>query len=191
MNCCEACKEKQSGWALVELLTVLVLTAFFSGALFQTTLCLQRCLTHWEQSARMRQTLSAAIFYMSRDMRMAGCNPTGRAAFEGASLIQDGGKAPESVEIRMDKRGPKTGSPPDGDIEDPDEVILYRWDDKHEVLRRNNQPLAARIVLNSCGLPVFSLMKDSSRGLLRLCVTTGTPYGDLSLSTAVFMRNPV
>ena len=191
MNCCEARKEKQSGWALAELLTVLVLTAFFSCALLQTTLCLQRCLTHWEQSARMRQTLSAALFYMSRDIRMAGCNPTGKAAFDGASLIQDGSATPERVEIRMDKRGPQAGSRPDGDIEDPDEVILYRWDDKHQVLRRNNQPLAARIVRNPWDAPVFTLMKDSSRGLLRLLVTAGSAEGSLSLSTAVCIRNPV
>ena len=191
MNPCEACRQRQGGWALAELLTVLVLTAFFSCALLQTTLCLQRCLTHWEQSARMRQTLSAAVFYMSRDIRMAGCNPTGKAAFEGASLVQDGSATPARVEIRMDKRGSTPGSRPDGDIEDPDEVIFYRWDDKHQVLRRNNQPLAARIVRNLRDAPVFALMKDSSRGLLRLLVTAGSPDGSLSLSTAVYIRNPV
>ena len=56
-----------NGFALVELLTVLVLTGFFSSVLLQTTLCIQRCLAHWETSARMRQTLSAALFLMSRD----------------------------------------------------------------------------------------------------------------------------
>ena len=53
-----------NGWVLIELLTVLVLTGFFSSVLLQTTLCLQRCLTHWETSARMRLTLSAALFQM-------------------------------------------------------------------------------------------------------------------------------
>ena len=191
MRCCEARKEKQGGWALAELLTVLVLTAFFSCALLQTTLCLQRCLKQWEQSARMRQTLSAAMFLMSREIRMAGCNPTGKPVFDGASLIQDGSGAPESVEIRMDNRGSKVGSRPDGDIQDPDETILYRWDEKHQVLRRNSQPLAARIVRNPWDVPVFHLIKDSSRGLLRLFVTTGAPDGILSVSTAVCIRNPL
>jgi len=179
------------GWALPELLTVLALTAFFLGALFQTTLSLERSLHRWEESARMRQTLSAVLSYMSRDMRMAGLNPTGKAVFEGAILIEEAGTTPERVEIRMDKRGSTPGSPADGDIEDPDEVIVYRWDDEHRVLRRNHQPLAARIVENPWGVPVFDLMKDASHGLVRLSVTTQTPLGSLSLSTAVCIRNPV
>jgi hypothetical protein len=131
------------------------------------------------------------MFVVSRDVRMAGCNPTGEPIFGGASLIQDGGGVPERVDIRMDKRGSKPGSRPDGDIKDPDEMILYWWDDKHQVLRRNNQPLAARIVPNPNGVPVFRLTKDSSHSLLRLLVRTGSPDASLSLSTAIFIRNPV
>jgi len=179
------------GYALAELLTVLALTAFFSCALLQTTLGLQRCLTHWEQSARMRQTLAAVLFVVSRDIRMAGCNPTGEADFEPVELNGGEGSQPRTVEIRMDKRGSKVGSRPDGDIQDPDEVIFYRWDDIHEVLRRNSQPLAARIVRNPGGVTVFDLIEEPPQGLLRLCVTTRTPDGGLSLSTSVFVRNPL
>ena len=184
-------RSAHDGFALVELLTVLVLTGFFSSVLLQTTLCIQRCLAHWETSARMRLTLSAALFQMSRDFRVTGCNPIGGAASEGTAILQDGGTAPEQVHIRMDKRGSKTGSPPDGDMEDPDEFIVYQWDDKHQVLRRNHQPVAGRIVQNPWGGPVFRLLKDSSRGLLRMSVTTRTPEGSMSLSSAVCIRNPV
>jgi len=180
-----------NGWALVELLTALVLTGFFSSVLLQTTLCLQRCLAHWETSARMRQTLSAALFQMSRDFRVTGCNPIGGAASEATAILQNGGTTPEQVHIRMDKRGSNPGSPPDGDMEDPDEFIVYQWDDKHQVLRRNHQPVAGRIVQNPWGGPVFHLLKDSSRGLVRMSVTTRTPRGSLSLTSAVCIRNPV
>jgi type II secretory pathway pseudopilin PulG len=180
-----------NGFALVELLTVLVLTGFLSSVLLQTTLGLQRCLAHWETSARMRQTLSAALSQMSRDFRITGCNPIGDAASEGTAVLEDGGTAPEQVHIRMDKRGSRPGSPPDGDMEDPDESIVYQWDDKHQVLRRNHQPVAGRIVQNPWGGPVFRLEKDFSRGLLRMSVTTQTPEGSLSLSSAVCIRNAV
>lgn len=180
-----------NGFALVELLTALVLAGFFFSVLLQTTLCLQRCLAHWETSARMRQTLSAALFQMSRDFRVTGCNPIGDAASEEMAILQDGGTAPDQVHIRMDKRGSETGSPPDGDMEDPDEFIVYQWDDEHQVLRRNRQPVAGRIVQNPQGEPLFRLLKDSSRGLLRMSVTTRTPEGSLSLSSAVCIRNPV
>ena len=180
-----------NGFALVELLTVLVLAGFFCSVLVQTTLCLQRCLAHWETSARMRQTLSAALFQMSRDFRVTGCNPIGEAASEETAILHDEGASPEQVHIRMDKRGSEAGSPPDGDMEDPDESIVYQWDDEHQVLRRNHQPVAGRIVQNPGGGPVFRLLKESSRGLVRMSVTTRTPEGSLSLSTAVCIRNPV
>jgi hypothetical protein len=139
----------------------------------------------------MRQTLAAALFIASRDIRMAGCDPTGGADFQSLELSGGTGSEPRTVEVRMDKRGSKVGSRPDGDVLDPDEAILYRWDDVHKVLRRNNQPLAARVVRNPGGVTVFDLIEEPPQGLLRLCVTTGTPDGGLSLSTSVFIRNPI
>jgi hypothetical protein len=139
----------------------------------------------------MRQTLAAALFVMSRDIRMAGCNPTGEADFIPIELNGEAGSQPLTVEIRMDKRGSKAGTRPDGDIQDPDEVIFYRWDEVHQVLRRNNQPLAVRIVPNPGGDTVFDLIEKPPQGLLRLSVTTEAPHGVLSLSTSVFLRNPL
>jgi type II secretory pathway component PulJ len=178
------------GWILPELLTVLVLAALLSCALVQTTVCLQRCLTHWEESGRMRRTLAADMFIMSRDIRMAGSNPTGEADFSGAEAIEEEGGAQRGVRIRMDKRGSVVGSRADGDIQDPDETIFYLWDETEEVLRRNSQPLAARIVRNPGGTPVFGLIRDGPRGLLRLSLTTNAADGSLTLSTSVFIRNP-
>ncbi len=178
-----------AGWALAELLTVLVLTAFLSSVLLQTTVCFKRCLAHWESSARMRETLSAAIFQMARDFRMAGCRPKEGPVFEGVSIAEGAEDGADEVEVRMDRRGPPPGSPPDGDIEDPGEDVIYRWDGGHRVLRRNNQPMATDIVENPWGGPFFSLTKGASRGLLRLSVTTHTREGSLSLSSAVCVRN--
>ncbi len=179
----------QDGWVLTEMLTALVLTAFLATVLLQTTACLRRCLTHWEESTRMRQTLSAALFRLGKDFREAGCRPMGSPAFEGASITQGTSGIPEEVKIRMDRRGSGTDSPPDGDIEDPGEVIVYRWDDKQRVLRRNNQPLAAGIVRNPSDVPVFRLTRDASRGLVQILVTTRSSSGTLSLSSSVWIRN--
>ena len=179
----------QGGWVLAELLTVLVLTAFFSSVLLQTTLCLRRFLAHWEDSARMRLTLSAAVFQMTRDFRVAGCNPKEAPAFEGASIAGGEGGGGNEAEVRMGRRGAAPGSPPDGDIEDPGEDVVYRWDDDHQVLRKNNQPMAVGITENPWGDPVFELKKEASRGLLRLSLTSRGPQGTLSLSSAVCIRN--
>ncbi len=180
-----------AGWALAELLTVVVLTGFFSTVLLQTTVGLKRCLAHWETSARMRQTLSAALFRMSRDFRVAGCNPKAETVSEEMAVLEDGGTAPERIRIRMDRRGGKPGSPPDGDMNDPDEVIVYRWDSNHRVLRRNNQPMAMRIGPNHGEAPVFGLTKQSTRGLVRIYVTTIAREQSMTLSSAVCIRNPV
>jgi hypothetical protein len=188
-DCLRNKADSTDGWVFAELLTVLLLAGFFVSALLQTTLCLQRCLAHWETSVRMRQILSTALFQVTREVRMAGCNPKEESVLDGATLTLPDGDEPEQVRIQMDRRGPTTGSPPDGDTGDPGEVIVFRWDEPNQVLRRNNQPLAAQILRNPGGAPVFGLTKDASRGFLRMRVTTGTQGGRLSLSSAVCIRN--
>ena len=100
-----------NGFALVELLTVLVLAGFFSSVLLQTTLCLQRCLGHWETSARMRQTLSAALFQMSRDFRVTGCNPIGDAASEETAILRTEEPLLRRCTSEWTSEAPRPGAP--------------------------------------------------------------------------------
>ena len=178
-----------AGWVLTELLTVMVLTIFFAGGLLQTVLSMQRMTSKWERSVSMRQSLSAALFLVCRDMRMAGCNPMHEADFQGVGLLDEGDPVHRGIQLRMDRRGKSPGSNPDGDAEDPDEDILYLWEEGESLLRRNGQPVAIRITGNPDGESVFFREQGPEGDLLQVSLTTGFQGESLSLYTSVHVRN--
>ena len=67
----------------------------------------------------MQQNLRAAMFYMQREIRMAGCDPLGTA---GAGIIA---ASDSSINFSEDVRGDNVGDPPDGNLNDPNENITY------------------------------------------------------------------
>jgi type IV pilus assembly protein PilW len=72
-----------------------------------------------EQIAAAQQNLRAAMYYMEREIRMAGCDPT-RNAGAGIAAANAG-----SISFTEDIRGDAEGSEPDGDTDDPNESIGY------------------------------------------------------------------
>ena len=73
------------------------------------------------QVAAMQQNLRAAMFYMEREIRMAGCDPSGKAAPAAAILTAQANR----LEFRSDTRGNSPGTEPDGDTYDDGEHIEY------------------------------------------------------------------
>jgi type IV pilus assembly protein PilW len=72
-----------------------------------------------DELAEMQQNLRAAMFFMAREIRMAGCNPTG-GADAGIKTKEDG-----TINFTMDLRGKDPDDPADGDTSDPNENITY------------------------------------------------------------------
>jgi len=72
-----------------------------------------------DELAEMQQNLRAAMFFMAREIRMAGCNPTG-ASDAGIKTNEDG-----TINFTMDLRGKDPDDPADGDTSDPNENITY------------------------------------------------------------------
>jgi len=179
------------GYALVEIVIALTVSAFLFGALVQTVISINGCVTRWDRKVRMRQALSAALLCISRDIRMAGSNPAGSAEFQGVELGEEAGGGSATVRLKMDKRGRGTGTRPDGDIEDPDEQIEYHWEAAEEILKRNGQPVAIKAVANTEGVPVFRLEKISDWALVSVALCLGREAETMSLSTAVHVRNPL
>jgi len=179
------------GSVLVELLVAMTVTAFFAVTLLQTVCSIHRCITHWEQSIRLRQTVSAIWVFMSRDIRMAGCNPFGTLSFPG--LQEEAGDREPGTRfiLRMDKRGRDPRSPPDGDIQDPDERIEYRWDLTQGVLRRNGQPVALKIRDAPEENPLFKIEVDSGYGLLTVFLSAGNEELTMNFIASAFIRNPL
>jgi type IV pilus assembly protein PilW len=72
-----------------------------------------------QEIAAMQQNLRAAMFYMQREIRMAGCDPLGTA---GAGIIA---ASDSSINFSEDVWDGSDGSAPDGDADDSNEDITY------------------------------------------------------------------
>jgi len=122
---------KEKGFTLVELLVAMVIAAIVMAGIYSVYYSQQRSYVVQEGVAEMQQNLRAAMFFMAKEIRMAGCNPTGGAATIG--IVDNGWDAGEnrhpSINFAMDLRGKDPDDPADGDTTDPDENITYRLDD--------------------------------------------------------------
>jgi type IV pilus assembly protein PilW len=67
----------------------------------------------------MHQNIRAAMFYLQREIRMAGCDPIGTA---NASILTADAT---SINFTEDVRGDLVGSDSDGATDDPNENITY------------------------------------------------------------------
>jgi type IV pilus assembly protein PilW len=139
-------KVSNQGFTLVELLIGMVVSLLAMGAIYSTFLSQHRSYHDQEEIAAMQQNLRAAMFYMQREIRMAGCDPlrTENIGFTTAKALAN------SITFTEDIRGNNPGDPPDGDINDPNEDITYTLVDSDadgvlDQLVRNNQPVAQNI----------------------------------------------
>lgn len=180
----------ESGWILAEIVPALVLSALLVGVLMQSAVTMRRCVGQWDRALQMRQMLTATLWTLGRDVRMGGCDPLGVSGLQGVRLVPDV-SGEEGLRLEMDVRGTPVGSRPDGDIEDPDEQILYRWDAGRELLVRNSQPMAIRIRKNPGGESLFSLQRRGDRTLVSVFLTMGSGVADQAacLSMAFCVRN--
>jgi type IV pilus assembly protein PilW len=96
-----------------------------------------------EQFTEMIQSARAVMDMMSRDIQMAGYNPTG-ASFDGVAY------SASQLRVQSDRNG-------DGDTGDADENIIYTYDAANKRINQNAQPVVENIqafsfeYLNSAG----------------------------------------
>lgn len=112
-------KFKERGFTLIELLVVVALVGIVMAGIYSTYASQQKSYVTQDQVAAMQQNLRAAMYYMGREIRMAGCDPTGDAN----ARILNAGSATFSITLDItDNAG--TGDP-DGDTSDANENITY------------------------------------------------------------------
>ena len=110
----------EAGFTMVELLVAMVIAAIVMTSVYSVYYSQQKSYIVQEQVAAMHQNLRAAITIMEREIRMAGCNPTGNASTVGFLDNQA-----DRIQFTEDVRGKDPGDPPDGDTGDDDENISY------------------------------------------------------------------
>jgi type IV pilus assembly protein PilW len=72
-------KFSERGFTMTELLVAMVISVIVMAGVYSSYYAQQRSFTTQQQVAAMQQNIRAALYYMERDMRMAGYDPTGSA----------------------------------------------------------------------------------------------------------------
>ena len=109
-------KNKESGFTLVELLIAMTIGLIILAALSNTFLMQRKTYDIQEQIVEMVQTARAAMDMMTREIRMAGYDPTG-AGFDGITYSSS------QLQIRADLDG-------SGSTDGTNENIRYAYYDK-------------------------------------------------------------
>jgi type IV pilus assembly protein PilW len=104
-------KVSNQGFTLVELLIGMVVSLLAMGAIYSTFLSQHRSYHDQEEAAAMQQNLRAAMYYMQREIRMAGCDPlnTGNFGVTAANA--------NSITFTEDIDDGTVGNPPDGTLQ--------------------------------------------------------------------------
>jgi len=76
---------KKRGYTIIELLVAIAISGIFMGAIYSAYISQQRSTVGHEQISAMQRNLRSAMYYMEKEIRMAGCDPTGRT---NAGIIQ-------------------------------------------------------------------------------------------------------
>jgi len=114
---------------MIELLVAMVVALLALGAIYSTFLNQQKSYVVQGETAAMHQNIRAAMFYMQKEIRMAGCDPTGSS---GAGIITAGAT---SINFTEDVIGNTPASDSDGATDDPDENITYALDANNNLVR--------------------------------------------------------
>jgi type IV pilus assembly protein PilW len=112
-------RDPNRGFTIVELLIAMVVALLALGAMYSTFLTQHRSYVVQEETSAMHQNLRIALYYMQREIRMAGCDPSGNAD---ARIITANAS---SITFTEDVRGDFDGSDSDGDTDDANEKITY------------------------------------------------------------------
>jgi type IV pilus assembly protein PilW len=112
-------RHSYQGFTIIELLVAMAVALLALDAMYSTFLNQHRSYQIQEETTEMQQNLRAAMLYVGREIRMAGCDPLGTAV-AGIRRAEHG-----LIRFTEDIRGNASGSDPDGDTNDPNEDIIY------------------------------------------------------------------
>lgn len=79
MKKCVAKMTNKGGYTIVELLVAIAISGIFMGAIYSAYTSQQRATLGQEQVSAMQRNLRSAMYFMEKEIRMAGCDPTGKA----------------------------------------------------------------------------------------------------------------
>jgi len=133
----------KQGFTLVELLVAMGISGVVMAGIYTVYYSQQKSYAAQEQMAAMQQNLRAAIYFMEREIRMAGYDPRRDAAAD----IQTAGF--NTINFTLDITNTAGTGNPDGLLDGPNEDITYDLDDNdgdgYNDLERNGSLIAENI----------------------------------------------
>ena len=109
----------EKGFTLVELMITMVIMGVVMAGVYLAFYSQQKSYIVQEQVSEMQQNLRGAMYLMTKEIKMAGCNPTGSAD---AGIVT---AAADSIHFTMDLWGKTTADPPNGSTSNANENITY------------------------------------------------------------------
>ncbi len=103
----------------MELMVTMAIMAVVMAGVYSAYYSQQQSYIVQEQVSEMQQNLRGAMYFMAKEIRMAGCNPTGSAD---AGIVTAGSN---TINFTMDTRGQDIDDPPNGNVTNPNENITY------------------------------------------------------------------
>jgi type IV pilus assembly protein PilW len=112
-------KNSKDGYTLLEILIATAITGVVMGSIYTSFYSQDKSYVTQSEVSKMQQNLRGGMSLMMKEIRMAGCDPTGKA---NAGIVR---ATPDLVSFTLDIRGEDANDPPDGDTSDPNERITY------------------------------------------------------------------
>ena len=111
------------GFTLVEILMAMTISGIVAAGVYSTFYSQHKSYLTQEEVVSMQQNLRSAMHLIEREIRMAGCDPTGNAS-AGIQTAQA-----STIRITMDLTDDAGTGRPDGDTTDLGEDIIYTLSD--------------------------------------------------------------
>ncbi len=172
------------GFTMIELLVAMVVSLLAMGAIYSTFLAQHRSYQVQEETAEMQQNIRAAMFYLQREIRMAGNDPfnVGGIGITAANA--------NSITFTEDITGPLDGVPqsprPDGFVNFPNEDITYQLNGTDLDRTDNNVfPVVPQVVAQNIDWLDFVYLDDSSPPIVLNPGGGNVPAGSLGLIRSV------
>ena len=125
------------GYTIVELLVAIAISGIFMGAIYSAYTSQQKSTLAQEQVSSMQRNLRSAMYFMEKEIRMAGCDPTGNAGARIETAQNNG------IRFTSDLTDDAGTGDPDGDAGDANEDIAYSL--SGDDLVRNGSRIAENI----------------------------------------------
>ncbi|MDA3833406.1 MAG: prepilin-type N-terminal cleavage/methylation domain-containing protein [Spirochaetales bacterium] len=170
-------KNRESGFTLVELLIAMTIGLIILTALSSTFLMQRKIYDVQEQIVEMVQTARAAMDMMTREIRMAGYDPTGLA---NAGIVS---ATSNSINFTLDITDDAGTGPPDGDTGDSNENITYSLYTPADGIQKLGRKSTSTAVNQPVAENIENLQISQSGNSINVSLTARTSKADSDYST--------